>query len=213
MLILGSRRVYEIRDVISGGVPWAANPAAWQAPSPLVVTTMRPFVQQLVRAVCHTRYNNPHPIPAAAVRHLTATRPTYKSSTPRSQRPQAAGGVSDDDHDHSADSYLKEVDSSPPADPSTYQVDDSSDKVQRPHHPPSGAYSRAGVGSEEYRAVDKQAAPLDPPSGSRGGTGAEAGKKLRYSGKGSLEKGGKTSDPGEGPEGASATGRKPEGKQ
>ncbi|KAH9965769.1 hypothetical protein BC827DRAFT_765219 [Russula dissimulans] len=166
------------------------------------LATMRPFVQPLVRALRHTRYNNPSFIPAAT-RHLASTRPAYKSS-PRS-RPASA--VSDDDH--SAESYLKEVDSSPPADSSTYQVDASSDKVQRPHHPPSGAYSQAGVGSEEYRAVDKQAAAYDPPSGSgsgsRGGPGAEAGKKLRY--------GGKASHPGEGPDGAGrATGRKPEGK-
>ncbi|KAF8272154.1 hypothetical protein EI94DRAFT_1719125 [Lactarius quietus] len=65
--------------------------------------------------------------------------------------------------DHSAESYFKEV-------------DDSSDKVQRPHKPPSGKFSQAGVGSEEYRTVDKQV-PYDPPSN------GEASKKLRYGGK------------------------------
>ena len=77
---------------------------------------------------------------------------------------------------HSAESYFKEVDSSPPADASTYQVDDSSDKVQRPHQPPSGNFSEAGVGSEEYSTVNKQE-PYDPPSK------GEASKKLRYGGK------------------------------
>jgi hypothetical protein len=77
---------------------------------------------------------------------------------------------------HSAESYFKEVDSSPPADASTYQVDESSDKVQRPHQPPSGNFSQAGVGSEEYSTVDTQA-PYDPPSK------GEASKKLRYGGK------------------------------
>ncbi|KAI9467178.1 hypothetical protein BJY52DRAFT_1111411 [Lactarius psammicola] len=82
-------------------------------------------------------------------------------------------------HGHSAESYFKEVDSSPPADDSTYQVDGSSDKVQRPHEPPSGMFSQAGVGSEEYRTVDRQE-PYDPPSD------GEASKKLRYGGKKSL---------------------------
>jgi hypothetical protein len=112
-----------------------------------------------------------------------------------------------DDLDHSAESYSKDVDSSPPADSSTYQVDSSSEAVQRPHKPPSGAYSQAGVSSEEYRMVDKRA-PYDPPVSSP----SDAGKKLRYGGRGQ-EKSGETSHPGEGPEGGSAAGRKPEGKQ
>ncbi|SRR6266404_4471433 len=72
---------------------------------------------------------------------------------------------------HSAESYFKEVDHSPPADTSTYQVDGSSNEVQRPHKPPSGKFSEAGVGSEEYRTVDKQE-PYDPPSD------GESNKKL-----------------------------------
>ncbi|KAH9983032.1 hypothetical protein BJV74DRAFT_758885, partial [Russula compacta] len=108
---------------------------------------------------------------------------------------------------HSAESYFKEVDSSPPADSSTYQVDASSDAVQRPHKPPSGKYSQAGVGSEEYRMMDKQTS-YDPP------TDGGAGKKLRYGGKNqwTSEKGRETSRSGEGPEGTSSAGRKPEGK-
>ena len=73
---------------------------------------------------------------------------------------------------HSAESYFKEVDSSPPSNASTYQVDSSSDKVQRPHE----KISEAGVGTEEYRTVDKQE-PYEPPSN------GEASKKLRYGGK------------------------------
>ncbi|SRR5229473_2829577 len=105
---------------------------------------MRPLRTQIVRATRCARYNNPSFILA---RHLTSTHATYDS-------PQTSSKVSD--HDHSAESYTKEVDSSPPADSSTYQVDASSDAVQRPHKPPSGKYSQAGVGSEEYRMVDKE---------------------------------------------------------
>lgn len=73
---------------------------------------------------------------------------------------------------HSAETYSKEVDNSPPSNASTYQVDSSSDKVQRPHE----KVSEAGIGSEEYRTVDKQE-PYEPPSN------GEASKKLRYGGK------------------------------
>jgi hypothetical protein len=156
-------------------------------------TEMRPFSQQLIRATYRARYINPSLFSA---RHLTGTPPACKS-------PQGRHSVSDDS-DHSAESYSKDVDSSPPADSSTYQVDSSSEAVQRPHKPPSGAYSQAGVGSEEYRMVDKRA-PYDPPA-------SGAGKKLRYGGRGQ-EKSGGTSHPDEGPEGGSAAGRKPEGKQ
>jgi hypothetical protein len=100
------------------------------------------------------------------------------------------------------------VDHTPPSDTSTYQVDGSSEAVQRPHKPPSGEYSQAGVATEAYRLVDKRA-PYDLPS--PGG----AGTNLRYGGKDqwASEKGRETSHPDEGPEGASAVGRKPKGKQ
>jgi hypothetical protein len=155
---------------------------------------MRPLHQQIVRATRRAHYINPSFI---SVRHLARTHPTYEP-------PQTSSKVSG----HSAETYLKEVDSSPPADSSTYQVDDSSEAVQRPHKPPSGKYSQAGVGSEEYRLMDKQV-PYDPPSQ------GEAGKKLRYGGKnqGVSEKGRETSRSSEGPDGASAAGRKPEGKK
>jgi hypothetical protein len=158
---------------------------------------MRPLRPQIVRATRCARYNNPSSFILA--RHLASTHATYDS-------PQSSSKVSD--HDHSAESYFKEVDSSPPADSSTYQVDASSDAVQRPHKPPSGKYSQAGVGSDEYRMVDKET-PYDLPSQ------GDAGKKLRYGGKNQWApgKGRETSRSDEGPNGASAAGRKPEGKK
>ena len=118
---------------------------------------MRPFVGYNIRATL-----------------LSARRSSNKFSTSPS--------LAHERKDHSAESYFKEVDSSPPSDASTYQVDSSSDKVQRPHTPPSGKFSQTGVqagvgvGSEEYRTVDRQE-PYDPPSD------GDASKKLRYGGK------------------------------
>ncbi|KAH9060991.1 hypothetical protein EDB87DRAFT_1613129 [Lactarius vividus] len=109
---------------------------------------MRPF----------TRYN------------IRATLISARRSNKFSTSPSLAQGS------HSAESYFKEVDSSPPADASTYQVDGSSDKVQRPHEPPSGKFSQAGVGSEEYRTIDRQE-PYELPSN------GDASEKLRYGGK------------------------------
>jgi hypothetical protein len=132
---------------------------------------MRP---QLTRITRYARYVNPS---FTSARLFSGTRPTSPKTTSHGA-------------DHSAESYVKEVDSSPPTDSSTYQVDDTSDKVQRPHKPPTGKYSQAGVGTEEYRKVDKHE-PYAPPSE------GEAGTKLRYGGKKSsaLEKGGKASRP------------------
>ncbi|KAH9049621.1 hypothetical protein EDB84DRAFT_1452313 [Lactarius hengduanensis] len=110
---------------------------------------MRPFARYHIRATL-----------------LSARRPSNNVST----SPSLGHG------NHSAESYFKEVDSSPPADDSTYQVDGSSDKVQRPHEPPSGKFSQAGVGSEEYRTVDRQE-PYELPSN------GEGSEKLRYGGK------------------------------
>jgi hypothetical protein len=157
---------------------------------------MRLLHRQFARTTRCAGYNNPSFILA---RHFASTRPTY-------QPPQTGSKASG--RDHSAESYFKEVDSSPPADSSTYQVDASSDAVQRPHTPPSGKYSQAGVGSEEYSSLDKET-PYDPPSQ------GDANKKLRYGGKDQLpsEKGRETSRSDESPKGASAAGRKPEGRK
>lgn len=161
---------------------------------------MRLLHQQIVRTARCTRYNNPSYIFA---RHLASTHPTYEPSQTSSKvsGPSRAS-------DHSAESYFKEVDSSPPADSSTYQVDTSSDAVQRPHTPPSGKYSQVGVGSAEYSVVDKET-PYEPPSQ------GDANEKLRYGGKSQepLEKGKGTSRSNEGPNKASAAGRKPEGRK
>jgi hypothetical protein len=156
---------------------------------------MHSLRQQIIRATRRAYYiNNPSFVSA---RHFSSTRPACES-------PQTGGSKASD---HSTESYVKEVDSSPPADSSTYQVDDASEAVQRPHKPPSGKYSQAGVGSEEYRTVDKHA-PYDPPSQ------GEADKKLRYGGKSQGSgKGRGTSRSSEGSGGASAAGRKPEGKE
>jgi hypothetical protein len=156
---------------------------------------MRPLGQRIVRSALCARYTaNPS---FTSVRHLACTRPTYEPS-------QRTSAVSD----HSAESYSKDVDHTPPPDTSTYQVDGSSEAVQRPHKPPSGEYSQAGVTSEAYRTVDKRE-PYEAPS--PGG----AGTKLRYGGKDqwASEKGRETSHASEGPEGASAAGRKPEGRK
>ena len=157
---------------------------------------MRSLGQQVVRSARCSRYTTSPTL--IFVRHLARTRPAYESS---SQRKSTVS-------DHSAESYFKDVDHTPPPDTSTYQVDASSEAVQRPHKPPSGEYSQAGVTSDAYRTVDKRE-PYEPPS--PGG----AGTKLRYGGKSrwASEKGMETGHPGEGPEGAGAAGRKPEGKQ
>jgi len=62
------------------------------------------------------------------------------------------------DH-HSADHYFKDVDNNPPADPTIHRVDAGSESVQRPHEPPSGPWSQAGVKSEEYRRTDRDEVP------------------------------------------------------
>ena len=158
---------------------------------------MRLLHQQIARTARCARYNNPSFIFA---RHLASTHPTYEP-------PQTSSKVSSTSRDHSAESYFKEVDSSPPADSSTYQVDTFSDAVQRPHTPPSGKYSQVGVGSAEYSVVDKET-PYDPPSQ------GHANEKLRYDGKnqGPLDKDRGTSRSNEGPNKARAAGRKPEDK-
>lgn len=159
---------------------------------------MRPLYQQIARTTHCARYNN---LSFIFARHLASTRPTYEA-------PQTGSKVPG--HDHSAESYFKEVDSSPPADSSTYQVDASSDAVQRPHTPPSGKYSKAGVGSEEYNMVDK-GTPRDPHFQ------GDASNKLRHGGKNQIpsekEKGRERSRSNEGLNEASAAGRKPESRK
>ena len=172
------------RDVTVALAPTTLNQLA--LPYTPYIRRMHSLRQQIARATRRAHIINPS---FTSTRYLASTRPACEV-------PQTSSKASD----HSAESYLKEEDSSPPADSSTYQVDGSSEAVQRPHKPPSGKYSQAGVGSEEYRMVDKQA-PYDPPSA------GEGGKNPRVS-----EKGEGTGRSGEGPE-ASAAGRKPRGKK
>ena len=53
---------------------------------------------------------------------------------------------------HNAESYFKEVDTTPPQSPKTHQVDSSDNKVVRPHEP--------GIQTKEYATVSDQS--LDP---------------------------------------------------
>jgi len=103
--------------------------------------------------------------------------------------------------DHTSDSYAKDVDATPPSDSQVHRVDPNSESVQKPHEPPSGEWSRAGVKTKEYENVD-HAHPY----------AASGGQNQRYGGKESYpaEKGPETSQPGDGPEGKEAGGRKAE---
>ncbi|KAF8956835.1 hypothetical protein BDZ97DRAFT_145570 [Flammula alnicola] len=73
---------------------------------------------------------------------------------------------------HSADSYSKEVDCTPPEDTTVYRIDPESDLVQKPYEPPSGEWSRAGVRTDEYRHVEGAKQPYAPQGGDKGGYGA-----------------------------------------
>ncbi len=101
---------------------------------------------------------------------------------------------------HSTDAYNKDVDTTPPEDSTTYQVDPDVD-VQKSTAPPSGEFSRAGTSTSEYENVDTTSQPYAVP-----------GQSQRY---GNVDewrndKGPETSKPDEGPEGKSSGGRKPE---
>lgn len=102
---------------------------------------------------------------------------------------------------HNAESYFKDVDETAPSDPTIHRVDATSEAVQRPYEPPSGEWSQAGVRTSEYELVSG-----DEPYDVREGSG------LRYGGTEKLGAGAGSSHPreGEGPEGQSKGGRKPE---
>lgn len=107
---------------------------------------------------------------------------------------------------HSADSYFKDVDSTPPTDSTVHRVDSSSDTVQRPYEPPSGEYSQAGVQTEEYRSTEKSDKPYDAAGG--GENEARYGATPHYKDDPDM----KTSKSEESPAEGNADGRKPEGK-
>ncbi|VDC02535.1 unnamed protein product [Peniophora sp. CBMAI 1063] len=109
---------------------------------------------------------------------------------------------------HSADSYFKDVDSEPPNDSTVHRVDSGSEAVQRPYEHPNGKYAETGAkAAQSYATVDKDE-PYDTP-----GNGQD-GKKLRYGGTETYAKdeASNVSKPHEGPAGANADGRKPEGR-
>ena len=56
---------------------------------------------------------------------------------------------------HTAETYFKDVDSSPPASKKTHQVDGAATgpDVQRPDEPLTGPWSRAGAETKEYETV------------------------------------------------------------
>ncbi|KAF8323452.1 hypothetical protein F5887DRAFT_840736, partial [Amanita rubescens] len=98
---------------------------------------------------------------------------------------------------HSTDAYNKDVDTTPPEDSTTYQVDPDVD-VQKSTAPPSGEFSRAGTSTSEYENVDTTSQPYAAP-----------GQSQRY---GNVNEWRKDQGPklDEGPEGKSSGGRKPE---
>jgi len=153
---------------------------------------MRPFVKQLVRAVCHnsftTTHNPPSQLSAVSPPQLPIV-PPNKSSTPSSQRPQGSGGSLMITHYHSSDSYLKKRwTAPPPSRPFPY-----SRRLfrQGPTTAPPAvrAYSQAGVGSEEYRAWTSKLRSRPARRLSRR-HGSEAGKSCRTAEKGLWRKAG-----------------------
>jgi len=122
---------------------------------------------------------------------------------------------------HSADNYFKDVDQTPPQDPTIHRVDAGSESCQRPHEPPSGQWSQAGANTGEYENVSR-AEPYDAPlagSGNRtevtGGLGKhEKETKLEYGGmeRSGRKDGSEMSRSEEGPAEGAKGGRKPEGR-
>lgn len=113
---------------------------------------------------------------------------------------------------HTADSYFKDVDDTPPQSSKTHQVDPSGTgaQVTRPNEPHTGEFADTGAQSKEYDTTSTEK-PYDTPPTQ--GEGRE--EKLRYGGtggSGSHAGGQSPSKPGEGPEGASAGGHHPEGR-
>lgn len=100
---------------------------------------------------------------------------------------------------HDADTYSKDVDSTPPPDPKVHKVDPSVDNVQQPHRGP-----QPGVGMKEYQTMQGENEPYEV----RGGKGERYGGRETYV----KDKGPETSHPGDGPEGKESGGRKPEGR-
>lgn len=102
-------------------------------------------------------------------------------------------------HNHTPDSYSKDIDHSPPSDAKIHRVDPDSDRVQKPYEAPSGEWSRAGVKTDEYRTVDEK-----HPYAPKGGESARYGARKTLT----EDKGAELSKGDEGPEGKSSRGRR-----
>ncbi|KDQ63927.1 hypothetical protein JAAARDRAFT_27593 [Jaapia argillacea MUCL 33604] len=125
---------------------------------------------------------------------------------------------------HSAESYFKDVDSSPPPDQKTHTVADADTEggaqVQRASEAASGEWSRAGVGEGEdgkdvggYESVSKtEPYSASTPSSQEGQSDLRYGGKEKWNEDEGKGKGG-VSGRGEGPHGGSRGGRGPEGKR
>jgi hypothetical protein len=59
---------------------------------------------------------------------------------------------------HTPDSYSKDVDFTPPSDPTIHRVDAASESVHKPHEPPSGEYSHAEIKQREYKSEEQKKA-------------------------------------------------------
>uniref|UniRef100_A0A8H8CEI0 Uncharacterized protein n=1 Tax=Psilocybe cubensis TaxID=181762 RepID=A0A8H8CEI0_PSICU len=101
---------------------------------------------------------------------------------------------------HTSDSYAKDVDDTPPADNSVHRMDPDSDRFQKPHEPPSGPWSRAGVQTEEYRHVEGEKQPY----AAKGTNQGRYGSRMNWT----EDKGPETSGGDEGPDAKSSGGRK-----
>jgi hypothetical protein len=144
------------------------------------------------------------------LRRLSAVHPTVPSYTILS-RTIHGSRIARRQHDppnpvsHGAENYFVDGDDTPPPNTSIYKVDATSDAVQSAYEPPSGPWSRAGAGTEEYQTVSKDE-PYDVPN--------NPDVNLRYGGKKRYteDKDPETSKAGEGSEGTERWGRKPEGR-
>ncbi|PCH40727.1 hypothetical protein WOLCODRAFT_162489, partial [Wolfiporia cocos MD-104 SS10] len=193
---LSGKQQSEKRTLHTSAVAWQAEPTKGQAPE----ASRNP----------KDRKDNAAEEPSLPS-HQFGDKPASSSSQQRRTLHTSARRL--EETKHTAESYYKDVDDSPPENSKTHQVDPSGTgaHVVRPNEPVTGDFSRAGPQTKEYATQLNREEPYDtPPS-----KGPEHDQKLRYGGTGGTGKhsgGEPTSEPGEGPEGASAGGRKPEGR-
>lgn len=74
---------------------------------------------------------------------------------------------------HTADSYSKDIDYTPPEDTKIHRVDSSSENAQKPHEAPSGQWSQAGVKTSEYQSRSTETATNDAAAPSTFGEALE----------------------------------------